>query len=239
MKNFMLPLSFSPSCLLLIGVLMVEPVRAEQSGWQMQGLTFLQEHLEAQGLRVDRLLPSATARLPTACHESGMEVQHWAGPETRWPLAKLRIVAHGRCGARSVRVPIVVDAFAAASVMVAAETLRAGESIRADQVQSAWRPTSRIRGVPASKAELTAGLVPKSTLVAGAVVLREDLREPPYVNVGDQVHATVSYGGVRLGFTTQSRSNGHLGDRVLVVGLDGESMVRATVKGRGVVHVVN
>ena len=120
--------------------------------------------------------------------------------------------------------------------LVAAETLRPGQTVEANQMR---QESGKCFPAPrtALDAEHAAGMVVLRAIAAGAEIRPESLGLPNQVNRGDEVEVEVRSGAARLAFTGKAESSGRNGDLVAVRNPSSNRVFRARVDGKGKVTV--
>jgi len=120
--------------------------------------------------------------------------------------------------------------------LVAADGLRAGQTLEARQVRTEIATCFPAARLPLPL-EQAVGLVVTRPISAGAEIRPEFLAPPNQVNRGDAVAVEVRSGGARLAFTGKAESSGRNGDLVAVRNPSSNRIFRARVDGKDKVTV--
>jgi flagella basal body P-ring formation protein FlgA len=121
--------------------------------------------------------------------------------------------------------------------VVAVETLRAGQPIEAAQLRLETYEGFPLRIQPLASIEQAAGLMPRRSIAAGAVLSASELDKPYEVSRGDAVRVGVSSGDARLELNGKAEASGRRGQTILVRNPANGKRFSARVEGAGRVEV--
>jgi flagellar basal body P-ring formation protein FlgA len=133
---------------------------------------------------------------------------------------------------RRFRVWARVRVMALCSKLVATESLKPGDSIKAGQVKEEGGtcfPNLSQRVLAPSEA---VGQVPLRFIPAGSEIRPGLLAEPYPVNQGDEIAIEVRSGSTRLAFTARAQTSGRAGDLISVRNPESKKLFRARVEGK-------
>ena len=125
-------------------------------------------------------------------------------------------------------VPALVSVSPLPQVLVPRFNLPAGHVIRPEDL--AWQQQERPSGPPPMPAELT-GRETIRPLRRGQPIAARDVRPVPLIRRNDIVVVHSTFAGIRVSTEMKSRSTGAMGDRVLLVTLNGREQLAARVVG--------
>ncbi|MBI3472517.1 MAG: flagellar basal body P-ring formation protein FlgA [Candidatus Solibacter usitatus] len=127
---------------------------------------------------------------------------------------------------------------ARATRVVAAQLLRNGEPIRADQVKLETTDAPAFDSQAAETLAEVIGKVPRRTLATGSIVERNLLGPAREIAKGESVKVDVKNGAVRFQMEGRAESSGHRGEIIQVRNLSSGKNFRARVEGPGRVSVL-
>jgi flagella basal body P-ring formation protein FlgA len=116
--------------------------------------------------------------------------------------------------------------------VVAAEPLKAGESIALEQLRVEAADLFPLTGDLPDELAQVAGRIPIRSIAAGEEIHLKQLKTAPDVNRGDSIEIEVHSGGARLAFTATAETGGNRGDLISVRNPANKSLFRARVNGK-------
>jgi flagella basal body P-ring formation protein FlgA len=122
--------------------------------------------------------------------------------------------------------------------VVAAEPLRSGVPVRADQLrQESFEgfPLGRNTNIPVDQ---LAGLIPVRPVAAGGEVRLDNLTRPNDVNRGDLVHVEVRFGAAHLALMGRAETAGRIGDLVAIRNPESSKVFQARIEAHDRVIVM-
>ena len=133
---------------------------------------------------------------------------------------------------RSIRVELE----ALAEILVAAENLRRGTVLTADNVSLVQQDISNLKQ-PFFAGDDIFGKRLKRSLRLGQPLLRKQVEFPPLIKRGDRVTIQVRRGGLMLTAAVEAKEDGVLDDTIRVINLSSRKVVQCRVVEAGLVMV--
>jgi flagella basal body P-ring formation protein FlgA len=121
--------------------------------------------------------------------------------------------------------------------LVAAMAIRAGETLRAEQVRTETVKQFAFLDQPAVTLDAAIGRVARRTIAAGSAITSEVLQAPNAVNRGDEVAVRVTAGVTQLSLAVRAESSGGIGDVVYLKNPVSGKLFRGVVEGKDQVSV--
>jgi len=153
-----------------------------------------------------------------------------ADPSAKAPVVWRGSVIYGGQHRFSVWARVVVSG--RVSRVVAAQPLKRGEPIRAEQVRVETSNGFPAAGDLAQAVEEVVGKVPWHDVAADSALRLSLLAEPPEVGRGDMVEVEVRNGAMRLEMTAKAESAGRSGEVIRMRNLSSNRLFQARVSGK-------
>lgn len=121
------------------------------------------------------------------------------------------------------------------SVLVTTRTIGPGDAITRNDVDVAWRETTRFRGTPLSAAvfQQDGPLRADRHLQSGRLLRENDVRPPYAVDTGQSVTVQYQRGSLRMMLRCKAREPGFVGDVIRVYAPDNDTAYRARLVDAG------
>jgi len=156
---------------------------------------------------------------------------HPASPESRIPVIWRGHVVYA--GNHRLAIWAKVLVLAAMPRVVATQTLKRGQPIRAEQVRLVSTKSFPFLGDLPQTLEGVVGKAPACVIASGALVHTVQLTTPPDVKRGELVEVEVRSGSARLALTAKAESNGRVGETVAIRNPSSNRVFQARVSGQG------
>ena len=192
------------------------------------------ESLEARGLRsvVQAVGRPEALRLPAGARLSARLAEGWA------PARRMCVWIDVEAGGRGYRsVPVWFTVKAQQPVLVARHSVRAGESLRAENLETAWVDIATLRSPPLPATAALTGLRLKRAVEAGEPLLIAAVEARPAVQRNQAVDVQLALGAIRLQLAGIALRDARLGESIKVRNPVTNEQFVALVVSEGTVRV--